>query len=573
MTKSSNATTNEEKERPASNFIRDIIDEDLKTGKRTYVRTRFPPEPNGYLHIGHAQAICTSYIIAQDYGGEYNLRWDDSDPAKEEAKYVKSQEEDIIWLGFDKFKKFFASDYFDQLYEWAIHLIKEDKAYVDDLTSEEIKEHRGTLVTPGKNSPYRNRSIEENLDLFTRMKNGEFPDGARILRAKIDMAHPNPLMRDPPIYRIKKIPHYRTGDKWCIYPLYDFTHGQSDAIEDITHSLCSIEFENHRPLYNWFIDNLPVKHKPQQIEFAKTITSHTVLSKRRLLQLVNEEYVNGWDDPRMPTLAGMRRRGYPPKAIRDFVKHVSVTKRNRIIDVSIFESFIRNELNEHAPRRMAVLNPLKVVVTNYPENQEEMMKAPNHPTNPEMGTRKIPFSRELLIEKEDFMEEPPKKFFRLSPGKEVRLARGYWIKCNEVVKNEKTGEIIELSCIYDPETKGGQAPQDGRKVKATLHWLSAKHALKAEARLYDRLVTKTDPMDAEEGKDFKDYINPNSLKTVNCLVEPSLENAKVSELFQFERLGYFNVDLDSKSDHLIFNRTIALRDTWAKIQSKGARKR
>jgi glutaminyl-tRNA synthetase len=568
MNKPSNATNTVEDKSSASNFIRDIIDEDLKTGKRTYVRTRFPPEPNGYLHIGHAQAICTNYIIAQDYGGEYNLRWDDSDPAKEEAKYVKSQEEDIIWLGFDKFKKFFASDYFGQLYEWAVHLIKEGKAYVDDLTSEEIKEYRGTLVTPGKNSPYRERSIEENLDLFTRMKDGEFPDGARILRVKIDMAHPNPLMRDPPIYRIKKIPHYRTGNEWCIYPLYDFTHGQSDAIEDITHSLCSIEFENHRPLYNWFLENLPVKYKPQQIEFAKTILSHTVLSKRRLLQLVNEKYVNGWDDPRMPTLAGMRRRGYPPKAIRDFVIHVSVSKRNRIIDMSKFEKFIRVELNEHAPRRMAVLNPLKVVITNYPEDKEEMMDAPNHPTNTEMGTRKIPFSRELYIEKEDFMEDPPKKFFRLSLGKEVRLGRGYWIKCNNVVKDEKTGEIVELHCTYDPETKGGQAPPDGRKVKATLHWLSATHALEAEARLYDRLVTKVDPMDTEEGRDFKDYINPDSLNVVDCFVEPNLKNAKVNDLFQFERLGYFNVDLDTKPDHLVFNRTITLKDAWAKIQRR-----
>ena len=557
------------KNKKSSNFIRDIIDEDLRTGKRTYVHTRFPPEPNGYLHIGHAQAICTNYIIAEDYNGKYNLRFDDTDPEKEEVEYIDSIKEDIRWLGFDwEEREYYASDYFEQLYDWAVHLIKEGKAYIDDLTSDEIREYRGTLVTPGKNSPYRDRTIEENLDFFTRMKDGEFSNGARILRAKIDMAHPNPLMRDPPIYRIKKMSHYRTGNKWCIYPLYDFTHGQSDAIEGITHSLCSIEFENHRPLYNWFIDNLPVPHKPQQIEFAKTILSHTVLSKRRLLQLVNEGYVNGWDDPRMPTLAGMRRRGYPPKAVRNFAIHVGVSKRNRIIDMSIFESFIRDELNEHSPRRMAVLNPLKVIITNYPKDKDELMDAPNHPSNPEMGTRKIPFSRELYIEKEDFMEEPQRKFFRLSPGKEVRLARGYWIKSQKVVKDEKTGEIIEIHCSYDPETKGGQTPPDGRKVKGTLHWLSAKQALKAEARLYDRLVTKADPMDTEEGKDFKDYIKKDSLEIINCFVEPNLENAEVGNMYQFERLGYFNVDLDSNKDHLVFNRTITLRDTWARIQNK-----
>jgi glutaminyl-tRNA synthetase len=548
-------------------FIREAIDEDLAFGRYDRVHTRFPPEPNGYLHIGHAKAIIIDYGIAEEYGGKYNLRFDDTNPVKEETEYVDAQIEDIHWLGFDwEDRLFYASDYFDQLYQWAVKLIKKGKAYVDDLSPDEIRAYRGTLTEPGKNSPFRDRTVEENLDLFARMKNGEFPEGSKVLRAKIDMASPNVLMRDPVMYRILHAEHHRTGNKWCIYPMYDYAHGQSDSIEGITHSFCDIAYEIHRPLYNWFLDELDI-FKPRQIEFARLNLSYTILSKRRLIRLVDEGYVYGWDDPRMPTLSGLRRRGVTPESIRTFIELVGVAKNESIVDYALLEYHIRQDLNRNSPRVMGVLNPLKVVITNYPADQVEELEAINNPENPEAGTRTVPFSREIYIEREDFMENPPRKFFRLSPGKEVRLRYGYFIKCERVIKNED-GEVIEIHCTYDPETRGGYAP-DGRKVKGTLHWVSVAKSIKAEVRLYDRLFTTENPLNHDEDQDFIDFINPNSLSTLTgCMVEPSLANGKPGERYQFERRGYFCIDPDTSAGKLIFNRTATLRDTWAKIQKK-----
>ncbi|MCD6554682.1 MAG: glutamine--tRNA ligase/YqeY domain fusion protein [Anaerolineae bacterium] len=555
-----------------SNFIRAIIEEDLRTNKYGgRVHTRFPPEPNGYLHIGHAKSICLNFGLAADYGGLCNLRFDDTNPTKEEAEYVEAIKEDVRWLGFDWGDRlFYASDYFEQLYEYAVQLIKKGKAYVCDLSSEEIREYRGTLTEPGKDSPYRNRSVEENLDLFERMRAGEFPDGSRTLRAKIDMAHPNVLMRDPVMYRIMHATHHRTGDKWCIYPMYDFTHCLSDSIERITHSICTLEFENNRALYDWFLDELGVYH-PQQIEFARLNLSYTVLSKRKLLQLVEQGHVSGWDDPRMPTLSGLRRRGYTPEAIRDFCDLIGVAKANSIVDVALLEHCLRQDLNKRAPRVFGVLRPLKVVIDNYPEDLVEEMECINNPEDPGMGTRKVPFSRVLYIERGDFREDPPRKWFRLAPGREVRLRYAYYITCVDVIKDER-GEVIELHCTYDPETRGGWAP-DGRRVRGTLHWVSAAHALEAEVRLYDRLFSKPNPLDVEEGEDFTANLNPNSLEILTtCRVEPSLAGAAPGSRYQFERQGYFCVDSDSTDEKLVFNRTVALRDTWAKIE-KAQRKR
>ena len=556
-----------------TNFIREIIDKDLEANKNeSRVHTRFPPEPNGYLHIGHAKAICLSFGIAEDYKGLCNLRFDDSNPETENIEYVKSIQEDVRWLGFDwKNRLYFASDYFEKLYDYATGLIKKEKAYVCDLTLDQIREYRGTIKEAGKNSPHRNRTVDENLDLFSRMKNGEFEDGSRVLRAKIDMASPNMLMRDPILYRIRKKSHYRTADKWCIYPTYDFTHCLSDSIEGITHSLCTLEFDVHRPLYDWILNELGVHH-PQQIEFARLNLSHTILSKRKLLQLVEKKHVNGWDDPRMPTISGLRRRGYTPQSIRNFCDRIGVAKFDSIIDMVVLENSIREELNKTAKRAMAVLQPLKVVLLNYPEGKTEELDCVNNPEDPDMGMRKVPFSRELYIEQDDFQENPPKKFYRLSPGKEVRLRYAYFIKCEKVIKDEKTGKIIELHCSYDPATRGGNAP-DGRKVKATLHWVSANHAACAEVRLYDTLFTKRDPEEAEEGKDFKSNLNTNSLTVLqSCQVEPSLKNAKPGNRYQFERQGYFCVDTVNSSDKkLIFNRIVSLRNTWAKIK-KAAKK-
>ena len=555
-----------------SNFIRAIIEEDLRTNKYGgRVHTRFPPEPNGYLHIGHAKSICLNFGLAADYGGLCNLRFDDTNPTKEEAEYVEAIKEDVRWLGFDWGDRlFYASDYFEQLYEYAVQLIKKGKAYVCDLSSEEIREYRGTLTEPGKDSPYRNRSVEENLDLFERMRAGEFPDGSRTLRAKIDMAHPNVLMRDPVMYRIMHATHHRTGDKWCIYPMYDFTHCLSDSIERITHSICTLEFENNRALYDWFLDELGVYH-PQQIEFARLNLSYTVLSKRKLLQLVEQGHVSGWDDPRMPTLSGLRRRGYTPEAIRDFCDLIGVAKANSIVDVALLEHCLRQDLNKRAPRVFGVLRPLKVVIDNYPEDLVEEMECINNPEDPGMGTRKVPFSRVLYIERGDFREDPPRKWFRLAPGREVRLRYAYYITCVDVIKDEH-GEVIELHCTYDPETRGGWAP-DGRRVRGTLHWVSAAHALEAEVRLYDRLFSKPNPLDVEEGEDFTANLNPNSLEVLTtCRVEPSLAGAAPGSRYQFERQGYFCVDSDSTDEKLVFNRTVALRDTWAKIE-KAQRKR
>ncbi len=554
----------------STDFIRTIISEDMESGKYGgRVHTRFPPEPNGYLHIGHAKSICLNFGVAEEYGGMSNLRFDDTNPSKEEAEYVDSIQEDVRWLGFDwDDRLFYASDYFDQLYEYAVQLIKKGKAYVCDLSSEEIRNYRGTLTEPGKNSPYRDRSIEENLDLFEGMRAGEFPEGSRTLRAKIDMASPNITMRDPVLYRIMHMPHYRTGDRWVIYPTYDFTHCLSDSIEGITHSLCTLEFENNRPLYDWILDQLEVYH-PQQIEFARLNLSYTVLSKRKLLQLVEDGTVDGWDDPRMPTLSALRRRGYTSQAIRDFCDHIGVAKANSIIDIALLEHFIRKDLNLRAPRVFGVLHPLRVVITNYPEGQVEELEAINNPEDETMGTRKVPFSRELYIEQDDFREVPPPKFRRLIPGREVRLRYGYFITCVDVIKDEDTGEIIELHCTYDPETKGGNAP-DGRKVKATLHWISAAHALEAEIRLYDRLFLAGNPDDVEKGLDFKSNLNPNSLEIINgCYVEQSLKDATPGLTYQFERQGYFCVDpVVSHDGKKIFNRTISLRDSWAKIAEK-----
>jgi len=553
---------------PAPNFIRNIIAEDLKVNKNEgRVHTRFPPEPNGYLHIGHAKSICLNFGLAQEFGGLCNLRFDDTDPSKEEVEYVDSIKEDVRWLGFDwQDREFYASDYFEQLHEYAIQLIKKGKAYVCDLSANEIKEYRGTLTEPGKDSPYRNRSVEENLDLFERMRSGEFKDGSRVLRAKIDMTSPNLNMRDPVIYRILRATHHRTGNKWCIYPMYDFTHGQSDSIEGITHSVCTLEFEDHRPLYNWFLDALKIFH-PQQIEFARLNLSYTVMSKRMLLQLIEQGYIPGWDDPRMPTISGLRRRGYTPESIRNFCERIGVAKRDSMVDIALLEYSVRENLNKRASRVMGVLRPIRVVIDNYPENKMEELEAVNNPEDPSMGTRKIPFSRVLYIEQDDFREVPPKKFFRLAPGREVRLRYAYFIKCAGVIKDKQTGEVVELHCTYDPKTRGGDAP-DGRKVKATLHWVSAAHSLSAEVRLYNHLFLKANPTDEKDGADFKTYLNPDSLETLtSCHVEPSLKGAAPGSRYQFERLGYFCVDtVDSLNEKLVFNRTVTLRDTWAKIQ-------
>ncbi len=553
-----------------SNFIRDIIIEDLRTGKyEGRVHTRFPPEPNGYLHIGHAKSICLNFGLAREFGGKTNLRFDDTNPCKEETEYVESIIDNVRWLGFDwEDRLFYASDYFDQLYEWAVQLIKTGKAYVCDLTADQVREYRGTLTEPGKESPYRNRSVEENLNLFERMRAGEFPDGARTLRARIDMASPNLNMRDPVMYRILHAEHHRTGDKWCIYPMYDFTHGESDSIERITHSICTLEFEDHRPLYDWYVDALGIYH-PQQIEFDRLNLTYTLLSKRRLLQLVEGGHVRGWDDPRMPTLSGIRRRGYTPEAIRNFCANVGVSKTNGTTELSLLEHFVREDLNRRAARVMAVLRPLRLVIDNYPEGQVEEMEAVNNPEDPAAGSRKIPFSKVLYIEQEDFREDPPKQYYRLSPGREVRLRYGYFVTCTGVVKNEK-GEPVEVHCTYDPATRGGNAPPDGRKVKSTIHWVSAAHAIEAEVRVYENLFTKPNPAEVEEGQDFTANLNPNSLEVLTgCKLEPSLANAPVESRYQFERLGYFCVDPDSAPGKLVFNRTVALRDTWAKIEKRG----
>ena len=552
-----------------SNFIREIIDEDLKSGRRQTVHTRFPPEPNGYLHIGHAKSICLNFGLANDYNGLCNLRFDDTNPTKEEQEYVDSIKADVHWLGFDwEEREFFASDYFDQLYEFALKLIKKGKAYVDSLNADEIREHRGTPTEPGKESPFRNRTVEENLELFDKMKNGEFQEGEHVLRAKIDMGSPNLNMRDPVMYRILHKAHHRTGNKWCIYPMYDWAHGQSDSIEKITHSLCTLEFENHRPLYDWFIKELEI-YAPQQIEFARLNLSYTIMSKRKLLALVEGKYVDGWDDPRMPTISGLRRRGYTPESIRNFSDRVGIAKRENTIDVSLLEFSVREDLNLRTKRVMAVLNPIKVVITNYPENENEELDAVNNPEDHSMGTRKIPFSREIYIEKDDFREVPPPKFHRLSPGKEVRLRYAYIIRCDEVIKDEKTGEIIELRCTYFADTKSGSGTST-KKAKGTIHWVSAKEAFNAEVRLYDRLFSVEDP-ESEEGKDFKEFLNPNSLEIIeNCKLEPSLKNAVQGEKFQFERLGYFCVDSKySKTGSPVFNRIVTLRDSWAKIERAG----
>ncbi|HUV27753.1 MAG TPA: glutamine--tRNA ligase/YqeY domain fusion protein [Anaerolineales bacterium] len=552
----------------STDFIRTIINEDMRTNKYDgRVHTRFPPEPNGYLHIGHAKSICLNFGVAADYGGLSNLRFDDTNPSKEELEYVDSILEDVRWLGFDwEDRLYYASDYFDQLYDYAVQLIKIGKAYVCDLSADEIRAYRGTFTEPGIESPYQNRSVEENLDLFERMRAGEFPDGSRTLRARIDMSSPNITLRDPVLYRILDVPHHRTGDKWCIYPMYDFTHCLSDSIEGITHSLCTLEFENNRPLYDWVLDQLQVYH-PQQIEFARLSLSYTVLSKRKLLQLVQAGFVEGWDDPRMPTLSGLRRRGYTPQAIRDFCNHIGVSKTNSIIDLALLEHFIRKDLNQRAPRVFGILRPLRVVITNYPEDQVEELEAINNPEDETMGTRKVPFSRVIYIEQDDFREVPPPKYRRLTPGREVRLRYGYFITCVDVVKDPETGEVIEIHCTYDPETRGGNAP-DGRKVKATLHWLSAEHAIPVEIRLYDRLFNTSNPEDVEPGKDFKSNINPNSLEILHgSYVENSLAKATPGTTYQFERQGYFCVDpLVSQDGKLVFNRTIALRDSWAKFE-------
>jgi glutaminyl-tRNA synthetase len=550
-----------------SNFIRDIIIQDIKAGKHGgQVQTRFPPEPNGYLHIGHAKAICLDFGLAAEFGGKCNLRFDDTNPSKEETEYVESIMEDVQWLGFKWDGLFYASDYFQQLYEWAIQLIKAGKAYVCDLSADEVREYRGTLTEPGKDSPYRYRPVGENLDLFERMKNGEFPDGSRTLRAKIDMASPNLNMRDPVMYRILHMEHHRTGNRWCIYPMYDYAHGQSDSIEKVTHSICTLEFDDHRPLYNWFIEHLGI-FPSRQYEFDRLSVTYTVMSKRKLLRLVQEGRVKGWDDPRMPTLSGMRRRGYTPEAIRSFCANVGVSRTNGITQLSHLEYFLREDLNKHAARVMAVLRPLRVVIDNYPDDLVEEMDAVNNPEDASAGTRKVPFSKVLYIEQEDFREDPPKQFYRLAPGREVRLRYGYLITCRDVVKDAE-GNVVELRCTYDPETRGGNTP-DGRKVKSTIHWVSAAHAVDAEVRLYDNLFTKENPDEVEEGQDFTANLNPNSLEALtDCKVEPSLSDATPGARYQFERMGYFCVDTDSTAGKPVFNRTIGLRDTWAKIEQR-----
>ena len=561
----------DETAKPKSNFIRDIVDEHLRSGRFTRVHTRFPPEPNGYLHIGHAKSLCLNFGLARDYGGLCNLRMDDTNPETEDMEYVKSIQEDVRWLGFDwEDREFYASDYYEKLYDWAVELIKKGDAYVCDLSVDEVREYRGTVTKAGKDSPFRNRSVEENLDLFARMRAGEFPDGAKTLRAKIDMASPNMLMRDPLMYRLRREHHYRRGDAWCLYPTYDWAHGQSDSIEGVTHSICTLEFEVHRPLYDWFLDRLGVHH-PQQIEFARLNLSHTVLSKRRLLELVEGGFVGGWDDPRMPTITGFRRRGYTPESIRNFADIIGIARDNSIVDAALLEMCVREHLNRTAPRVMAVLRPLKVVITNFPEGRVEEFEAVNNPEDESAGSRKVPFSRELWIEREDFMEDPPKKFFRLAPGREVRLRYAYFIKCEEVVKDPKTGEVIELRCTYDPATRGGDSPPDGRKVKATLHWVSAPHAVEAEVRLYETLFTVRDPMDVPEGTDWKTLLNPKSLEVVKgAKLEPSLAGARPESRWQFERMGYYCVDRrDSKPGAPVFNRTVTLRDEWTKLVSSG----
>ena len=573
---------------PSTDFIREIVQEDNRTGRfGGRVHTRFPPEPNGYLHIGHAKSILLNYGIAADFAGQFNLRMDDTNPEKEEQEYVESIIDDVRWLGArwvgmrdddPRAGVLWGSNYFDQMYEWAIELIRKGKAYVCDLSPDEVSRTRGTLTQPGKESPYRNRPVEENLDLFQRMRRGEFPDGSRTLRAKIDMQSPNLNLRDPVMYRIVHAPHHNTGDKWPIYPMYDWAHGFEDSIEGITHSICTLEFENHRPLYDWFIDAVNEGrtgdgsgpwgkkiHHPQQIEFARLNLTYTMMSKRKLLELVREGYVRGWDDPRMPTISGLRRRGYTPEAIRAFCARIGVAKVDSVVDIQLLEYCIREDLNRRAPRAMAVLKPLRVIIDNYPEGQVEELEAVNNPEDPGMGTRKVPFSRVLCIEQDDFREVPPKKYYRLSPGQEVRLRWGYLIRCVDSVKDPKTGEVVELHCTYDPETRGGNAP-DGRKVKGTIHWLSVAHARQAEARLYDHLFTQEDPGDVPQGGDWRTNLNPKSLEVVSCWIEPGLAAAKVGDRFQFERLGYFSVDPDSKPDRPVFNRTVTLRDTWAKIE-------
>ena len=554
----------------STHFIQNIIEEDLKSGKNDgRVHTRFPPEPNGYLHIGHAKSICLNFGLASQYSGKCNLRFDDTNPSKEEEEYVKAIKEDVRWLGFDwEERLYYASENFDQLYEYAVQLIKKGKAYVDALNPEQIREYRGTLSEPGRDSPYRDRPVEENLDLFERMQASEFAEGERVLRAKIDMASGNLNLRDPVMYRILKLAHHRTGDKWCIYPMYDFTHGQSDSLERITHSICTLEFEDHRPLYDWFLKELDI-YRPQQIEFARLNLNYTLLSKRKLLQLVEEGHVNGWNDPRMPTLSGMRRRGYPPEAIRDFCERIGVSKSNSTVDFALLEHCVRENLNRTAPRVMVVIRPLKVVIENYPEDQMEDLTAENNPEDPSAGSRKIPFSQVLYVERDDFMEDPPKKFFRLAPGREVRLKHAYIIKCERVIKDEKTGEVLELRCTYDPETKSGSS-QEGRKVKGTLHWLTAAHAERAEVRLYNHLFLKENPVDEKEYPDLKSSLNPDSLEIVqDAFIEPFLKDAVGGDRFQFLRLGYFCVDSeDSTAGAPVFNRTVTLRDTWAKITKK-----
>jgi len=558
----------EPSERP-SNFVRDIILEDLKTNKHNgRVQTRFPPEPNGYLHIGHAKSICLNFGLAAEFGGKTNLRFDDTNPEKEEQEYVDSIIADVRWLGADwEDRLFYASDYFDQLHEWAVQLIKAGKAYVCDLSAEEVRKYRGTLTEPGKESPYCKRSIEENLALFERMRAGDFPDGSRTLRARIDMASSNLNMRDPVMYRILHAEHHRSGDKWCIYPMYDFAHGQSDSIEQVTHSICTLEFEDHRPLYNWFIEQLGI-FPSRQIEFDRLNLTYTLLSKRKLLQLVNDGHVRGWDDPRMPTLSGIRRRGYTPEAVRNFCAAIGVSKTNGIIELAMLEHFVREDLNKRSLRVMAVLRPLRVIIDNFPAGHVDELEAANNPEDPAAGTRKVPFSRVLYIEQDDFREDPPKQFFRLSPGREVRLRGGYFIKCDSVVKDEKTGEVVELHCTYDPATRSGNAP-DGRRVKGTIHWVSAEHALDAEVRLYENLFTKEDPNEVPEGQEFTANLNPNSLEVLtDAKLEPSLAGAKPGDRYQFERLGYFCADPDSKPGKLVFSRTVPLRDTWAKVEKR-----
>ncbi len=549
-------------------FIREIIRNDLESGKHSTVATRFPPEPNGYLHIGHAKSICLNFGVAEEFGGTCNLRFDDTNPTKEDVEYVDSIIDAVHWLGFDwGTRLYYASDYFERIYQYTLGLVREGKAYVDDLTADQIREYRGTLTEPGKESPWRNRPVEENLDLFERMRRGEFEDGAKVLRARIDMASPNLNLRDPVIYRIRHAAHHRTGDAWCIYPMYDYTHAISDAIEHITHSLCTLEFEDHRPLYDWTVDNLPVPSRPRQIEFARLNLTYTVMSKRKLLQLVQEGLVSGWDDPRMPTIVGLRRRGYTPESIREFAARIGVAKRENMVDVALLEDAVRDDLNRRARRAMAVLRPLRVVIENYPEGQVERIEIPVNPEDASMGTRSVPFSKVLYIERDDFREVPPPKYFRLSPGREVRLRGTYFLKCGRAVK-DASGEVTELRCTYDPATRGGSSP-DGRKVKATIHWVSAAHALDAEVRLYDRLFTVPDLHDAEEGRDWKSYLNPDSLEVLRGgKVEPGLDGAAPLSAFQFERLGYFCVDPDTRPGALVFNRTVPLRDTWARTQAQ-----